>query len=400
VPNDPTEPPGTDVTTTAKRRPRILVVNLGRRGGVTEYGWLMTRAVARHAEVAAIFSAFAENRGKYASLDIPLLEVETFSSPLGLLLSFLAVRRFARIARFARGFRPDVVYYPGGHAWKPLLDLLLPRSAKTVHTVHDPSLHPGEDSLASRLLSWANRRRASGYVLLSEPQRADFMARHGLQPSRVAVIPHGVFDDYEPTPGEASELMTRLGVGLSDPRPFLLFVGRLRWYKGIDTLLEAYAGVAPQQAGPLVIAGSGDLGDHERALLESLRGRPVSFVNAWLSDGDMAALVAGARFVVLPYRSATQSGVIPLASAFGIPAIASATGGLVDQVVPDETGWLFPPGDAAALRALLVRAYALDDAAYRRVSVRAREHAATAWSWDVLARRLLDFCASLGPRAT
>ena len=382
-------------TPAAAHSTRILVINLGRRGGVTEYGWLMTRALSRHAEVAAIYSAFADNRDKWAGFDGPRLEVRTFSGPVSLLLSFLAIGRFVRIRRFAHAFRPDVIYYPGGHAWKPLLDLLLPRSAPTVHTVHDPNLHPGEDSLAFRLLSWANRRRAAGFVLLSQRLRAGFMARHGLHASQVVVIPHGVFDDYHSASSSASELTARLGIGLSDPRPYVLFVGRLRWYKGIDTLLEAYAMLTPADAGPLVIAGSGELTERDKESLQALRGRPVSFVNTWLSDADMAGLVSAARFVVLPYRSATQSGVIPMASAFGIPAIASAAGGLVEQVVDGETGWLFPPGDAPALHALLVRAYATDDADYRRMSLRCREHAATEWSWDVLARRLLDFCETL-----
>jgi glycosyltransferase involved in cell wall biosynthesis len=380
------------------RRLRVLVVNLGRRGGVTEYGWLMARALTQHADVAVIYSAYAENRDKYAGLDGQRLEVRTFSGRISVVLSFFAVNRFARIWRFARRFRPDVIYYPGGHAWKPLLDVLLPRSAPVIHTVHDPNLHPGEDSLASRLLSWANRRRAAGYVLLSQPQRAEFMARYGLQSRQVLVIPHGVFDDYQPATGSTSELTARLGIGLSDPRPYVLFVGRLRSYKGIDTLLQAYAMLTPEDAGPLLIAGSGELGNDEAESLRTLEDRPVSFVNTWLSDADMASLVAGARFVVLPYRSATQSGVIPLASAFGIPALASSTGGLVEQVVDGETGWLFPPGDAGALSTLLARAYAMNDADYRRMSMRCREHAAKEWSWDVLSRRLLDFCESLGNR--
>ncbi len=398
VPNEATRSRGLGEAPTATRRLRILVVNLGRRGGVTEYGWLMGRALTHHAAVAVIYSEFAENRDKYASLDGPRLEVRTFSGRLGLVLSFFAVRRFARIWRFARQFRPDVIYYPGGHAWKPLLDVLLPRSAPTVHTIHDPNLHPGEDSLPFRLLSWANRRRAAGYVLLSQPQRAEFMARYKLDSSRVLVIPHGVFDDYDPASSGASDLTARLGIGVSDPRPYMLFVGRLRWYKGLDTLLEAYALLSPDEAGPLVIAGSGELSDREMEGLRDLRGRPVSFVNRWLSDGDMAGLVSSARFVVLPYRSSTQSGVIPLASAFGIPAIASATGGLVEQVIDGKTGWLFPPEDVKALQALLVRAYAMDEADYRAMSASCREHASTEWSWDVLSRRLLDFCEALDHR--
>jgi glycosyltransferase involved in cell wall biosynthesis len=398
VPNEATRPEGRELAPTAARRLRILVVNLGRRGGVTEYGWLMTRALTRHADVAAIHSEFAENREKYASLDCPRLELRTFSSQIGVVLSFFAVSRFVRIWRFARQFRPDVIYYPGGHAWKPLLDVLLPRSATTVYTVHDANPHPGEDALVIRLLSWANRRRADGYVLLSEAQRAEFMARYGLRSSNVVMIPHGVFDDYEVAAGSARDLNDRTGIRVSDPRPCVLFVGRLRGYKGIDTLLEAYSMLSSEEAGPLVIAGSGDLTHREEERLQALKGRPVSFVNRWLSDADMAALVSSARFVVLPYRSATQSGVIPLASAFGIPAIASATGGLVEQVVDGETGWLFPPGDATALHALLERAYAIDEADYRRMSVNCREYAATEWSWDVLSRRLLGFCEALSLR--
>ena len=380
----------------AVRRLRILVVSLGRRGGLPEYGWLMTRALSEHADVAVIYSAFADNHDKWAALDCPRLEVRTVSGRLSLFLSFLAFTRFARIRRFARQFRPDVVYYPGGHVWKPLLDVLLPRSAATVITVHDPQLHLGEDSLWWRLLDWANRRRATGYVLLNQSQRADYVARFRLHPSQVIVIPHGVFDDYSSTSGETPDVTALTGIGVSDLGRYLLFVGRLRPYKGVETLLKAYGQLAPEEAGPLVIAGSGDLTGIEKDCLHALDGRPVYFVNAWLSDAEIAALVSSARFVVLPYRSATQSGVVPLASAFGIPAIASATNGLVEQVVDGSTGLLFPPGDAGALRALLSRAYAMGEEEYGRMSRQCREHASTSWGWEGLSTQLVGFCESLG----
>ena len=90
---------------------------------------------------------------------------------------------------------------------------------------------------------------------------------------------------------------------------------------------------------PLVIAGSGEFSPAEKELLDSIARRSdVHVVNRWLSDAEISSLVAAARFVVLPYNSATQSGVIPLASAFGTPAIASDTGGLAEQVVDGETG--------------------------------------------------------------
>ena len=380
---------------TSDRRLRILVVTLGRRGGVTEYGWLMTRALARYAEVAVIYSSFADNRAKWSDLDCRRLEVATFTGIKSLLLSFLALARFVRIRRFADRFRPDVVYYPGGHAWKPVLDLLLPRSVATVLTVHDPHLHSGEDSLAWRLLDWANHIHVTGYVLLNESHRADFVARFGIGPGRVAVIPHGVLDDYPSAPDGGPDVAALTGMRPSDVGRYLLFVGRIRPYKGIDTLLRAYALLVPDEAGPLVIAGSGSLSDAEHESLRKLHGRPVYFFNAWLSDTEIAALVASARFVVLPYLSATQSGVIPLASAYGIPAIASATDGLIEQVVDGRTGWLFPPGDVNKLCGLLADAYRIDADNHRRMSEQCREHAYTNWGWEGLASRLISYCESL-----
>ena len=375
-------------------RPRVLVVSLGRLGGVTQYGFAMAKALAAVADVAAITSATAENREKWGSIDIPHLEVATFSGIPGMLASYLSAGRFARIRRFASEFDLDIVYYPGGHAWKPVLDLVLPRRARIVLTVHDPDLHPGEDSLLHRLFHCANRRKADGYVLLNRGQSTAFVERHSLDPVRVAVIPHGVFDDFPrrfPPLGDVDHLAH---IAPHAGR-YLLFIGRIRPYKGIDTLLRAYRDTPGLEDVPLVIAGSGEFSDEERALLESLAERPVEVVNRWLEPEDISALVSSARFVVLPYTSATQSGVIPLASAFGIPSIASDTGGLAEQVVDGETGLLFAVGDSVALGVALDRASQMDEADYRRMSGRAREHAETTWSWDRLARQLLEFCESL-----
>jgi glycosyltransferase involved in cell wall biosynthesis len=321
-------------------RARVLVVSLGRFGGVTEYGWLMGKALAEQADIAVVYSSSAENRDKWRKLDVPRLEIDTFSGIAGMLLSMLSVRRFARIRRFAREFGPDVIYYPGGHAWKPLLDLVLPRTARTVLTVHDPDLHPGEDSLLHRLFDAANRVRVHGYVLLNRSQSAAFIERLGLDSGRVAVIPHGVFEDF---PAEFPALSDVDDLAPIAPHvgDYLLFIGRIRQYKGIDALLAAYRdGVADEV--PLVIAGSGEFSAEERALLEELCDRPVFVVNRWLEPEDVSALVSGARFVVLPYTSATQSGVIPLASAFGVPAMASNTGGIAEQISTARPGSCSP----------------------------------------------------------
>jgi len=376
------------------RRMRVLVVSLGRRGGVTEYGYLMSKALRECCDVAAISSAAAENRERWPELGIPHLEVATFNGVFTMLLSSLAFWRFSSMRTFAREFRPDVIYYPGGHAWKPILGFILPRSAITVLTVHDPELHRGEDTLSFRLLAAVNRLRVYGYVLLNQSQRQAFIDEHNLPPTSVTVIPHGAFDGFVDAVVPLTTFADLSHIERFRGR-FALFVGRIQRYKGIDTLLTAYLAIPAHLRMPLVIAGSGEFSPAERELLRQAESDDVIVVNRWLTDPEAASLVDAARFVILPYTSATQSGVIPLASVFGTPAIASDTGGIAEQVVNGETGMLFPAGDVSALARTLERAFALSELEYLAMSERAREYATANWSWSVLAQQLLDFFRAL-----
>jgi glycosyltransferase involved in cell wall biosynthesis len=357
----------------------------------------MGKALAEQCELAAVYSSTAENADKWQTLGVPHLRIDTFSGMAGMLLSMFSVRRFARIRRFARQFDPDIIYYPGGHAWKPVLDLVLPRRARVVATIHDPHLHPGEDSLAHRAFDALNRLRAHGYVLLNRSQRDAYIDRFALEPGTVTVLPLGALDEVRSQPRAPSEVPSFSGLR-SIAGSYLLFVGRIRSYKGISTLLEGYRDSVAQPGVPLVIAGSGAFSAEERALLDSLSGADVHVINRWLDIEDISALIASARFVVIPYSSATQSGVIPLASALGVPTIASDAGGLSEQVLDGSTGFLFSAGDADALGASLLEALGMDELAYQRMSRNARAYAEEHWSWRSLASQLLDFCTSLSTR--
>jgi len=377
----------------ATERLRVLVVSLGRRGGVTTYGRMMAGGLAEHWDVAAVYSSYADDARQWDASEFPHLGVETFSGIASMAVSFLSWRRFARIARFAKEFAPHVIYYPGGHAWKPVLDLILPRNALTVLTIHDPELHHGEDSLAHRVFNASNRAHVDGFVLLNRAQSTPYATRYGIEPSRIAVIPHGIFDE-ELQARRAPEQVPSIAHLAPLVGRFLLFAGRIQRYKGIDVLVDAYGRVDPACRLPLVIAGSGEFSAQEKAGIEA-GGSDVSVVNQWLSSVEIATLVDAARFVVLPYTSATQSGVIPLASAFGTPAIASDTGGLAEQVRDGVTGLLVPPNDPAALAGAIELACRMPQQRYTAMSQACREFARTEWDWSVLAGSLVDFFSSL-----
>jgi glycosyltransferase involved in cell wall biosynthesis len=103
----------------------------------------------------------------------------------------------------------------------------------------------------------------------------------------------------------------------------------------------------------------------------------------YVPDEELTDLLARHHLVVLPYRSATQSGIVPLAHAAGRPVVATAVGGLVESVRDGVDGVLVPPDDAAALADGLERA-AVDLAAL------AAGAAAVSTSWDDVATAVLQ----------
>lgn len=169
-------------------------------------------------------------------------------------------------------------------------------------------------------------------------------AGNGLVGSRLPfqVIPNFLSDDLAAPGSGWDEYMAQL-----PDEEFLLFVGDLRPFKGIDVLLRAYAGMAG--APPLVLIGQ-ITQDAPGAFPPNVRA-----LGSWPHGAVMAAWrrsLAG----LLPSVGYETFGIAALEGmASGRPVIASRIGGLADVVVDGETGYLVPPGDAGALRRAIER---------------------------------------------
>jgi len=123
-------------------------------------------------------------------------------------------------------------------------------------------------------------------------------------------------------------------------------VGR---YKGIDVLLQAWSSLADRPADwRLVIAGQSEGGVAWPAGDGSVERR-----DRLILDDEAIELFRRCAVLVLPYIGATQSALVAAAYSFGRPVIVSDSGALPEYVVPGETGWVVPAGDAGALAAAL-----------------------------------------------
>jgi glycosyltransferase involved in cell wall biosynthesis len=131
----------------------------------------------------------------------------------------------------------------------------------------------------------------------------------------------------------------------------LLCYGAVRPYKGVDLALDALARVDPGLRIKLVVAGRFWAGKRELELqVQRLGlGDRVELRDRYVTNDETALLFAASDAVLLPYRSASQSGVAAMAFSYRKPIVATAVGGLPAVVRDGENGFLCPPGDAAAL---------------------------------------------------
>ena len=141
---------------------------------------------------------------------------------------------------------------------------------------------------------------------------------------------------------------------------YFLYLGRLSHEKGVETLIEAAAGTALQ----IRIAGEGP----ERERLERLAagsGAQVEFVGHRSGD-ELERLVAESRAVVVPSRWPENCPLVVLeAMAVAKPVIASRVGGIPELAREGQEGLLVPHGEAAPLRAAMLRLAESDELTVR-----------------------------------
>lgn len=276
-----------------------------------------------------------------------------------------------------RGFDVVELDYPffGGAEWVWLWKIIFGRRARLVVTYHMDVIGSGLIDLVFRFYGALFLRpilRAADRILVNS---RDYATHSRLAPfasdAKVIGLPFAV--DVE-----------RFSAATKAPaEPTALFVGgldRAHYFKGIDVLLRAFAGVAwKYPTARLVIVGDGDLRPtYEKQARELGISNRVSFLGG-VPDQKLPDVYRQASFHVLPSIDRSEAfGLVTLeAAASGIPSIVSDLPGVRTVVVPDETGLVVPPGDVPILEMALDRLFAdplATQAMGKAARVRAEKH--------------------------
>lgn len=331
---------------------RIVLLYLGRKGAGPMYSLEMAKALCsnnNNTTLLTIVSEYAENIESWESLvvenpNIKLIKVNTYRSNLEFILKTLNLKCFFNIRAAIKEFNPDILYSTMTHFWDLIIFFLCPPKVRKIKTIHDPILHSGENGIIKKFFHSLEFKQSDKTIVLSKCAFPE-LKRKGIQTENVIYIPHANFGGY----------MSKEYSPIENISYRILFLGRISKYKGLGLLLEAMRLVAmidPRIC--LVVAGHGDCSEYAPLFNELASNLELHI--RWINDNEIEGIVNSVDFLVLPYLDSSQSGIIPLAYAFGRPVIATKVGGLTEQVV-DSTGILVEPNNPIALANAITSMY-------------------------------------------
>jgi glycosyltransferase involved in cell wall biosynthesis len=227
-------------------------------------------------------------------------------------------------------------------------------------------------------------RLASAFAVHNSADRALLEQHYDLAGRPVAVLPIGAFDHYR---------------GAEDTEPVrpcppevcnLLYFGVIRWYKGLEDLIEAFDSLEPDEVDRYWLTVVGETWEGYEApakLIERSRYRDrITFVNRYVSDEEVSGFFAGADAVVLPYRRASTSGPLHIAMGYGLPVLLADVESLNESAEGYGGVVSVPPANPAELTKGIRRVAALEGEEFEHPN-----------SWEGTAESYAElFAAALG----
>ncbi len=307
------------------------------KGGIARFSGLLADALREHRGDEVVPLAFRALFPAFLAKGAETLLPETVR--LVLFNPFSWLETIQRI----RSLKPDVLLVA---SWTGILAPLFYvvrrlTGIRMVVLLHNFSSHESFffEPFMQRLLAAS----AEGFLTLSGAVSEQVHAAFPAVP--LCTLFHPV---YEPEGSLPSVVDARHELHLDASSPVLLFFGYVRHYKGLDIMLRAMPAILRREpALRLVLAGHfyEDLSFYRRLVDHLGLGGNVDLYPGYVPLERTALYFAAADAVVLPYRSATQSGVVQLAYGYGLPVIVTPVGALPEMVRSGQTGWV--AGDAS-----------------------------------------------------
>ncbi len=229
------------------------------------------------------------------------------------------------------------------------------KKINTCISIHDPKSHTGEENWRDDIVNKVYYKLSKGFVFYSTFSKKEFSRIYPniKSPFRViSLLPYTYIRNFLRKTKE----------------DYILFFGRLSYYKGIDILLHSIPKVLdkfPNQK--FIIAGSNQYDYSLNEFKNQKLYDNVKFIDKYLSIEEVAEYISCSKFIVCPYREATQSGVLMTAFASDKFVITTNVGSFNEYVINGQNGIVINP-DADSLSIGIINA--LHKSNYKRYNTK------------------------------
>lgn len=252
---------------------------------------------------------------------------------------------------------PDLVIF---RYWMPFFAPCFGSIAKTIKKNSDAkilficdNIIPHEKRFGDEMLTRLAFKHVDYFVVQSKSVEKD-LQEFNLDRKPHLLTHHPLYDNYgvrQDRDNSRKFLKEKYGVNTSTTDDVILFFGYIRKYKGLDILLDAMPEVISNRNIKLIIAG--EFYDDEKKYLNKLTDLNLSenifLVKEFIPNDDVKFFFSACDLVVLPYLSATQSGIIPVAYFYDKPVVVTDVGALTEVVEDGNTGYVVKPNDEGSL---------------------------------------------------
>ncbi|MBQ7709506.1 MAG: glycosyltransferase [Bacteroidales bacterium] len=359
------------------------------RGGISQFNSSMLVGLGKcHVTRALSFSRQYPNflfpgKTQYVTPEDEAMPVEAEA-----VLDTINPLTWIKTARMIREWKPDLLLMRYWMSWfAPSLGYVA-RHCGCKSVVVVDNVIPHEAHWFDKPLNRFFLNSCTGFVCLSDAVEKDLLS---LRPNAPHILlPHPLYAHFGPkiSREEAASIL-----GVDPSKKTLLFFGLIREYKGLDILLETFRDLPEDYQ--LIIAGEpyGSFDKYQK-IIDSLPGKDrVYLFPNYIRDSEVKRYFCAADVAVLPYRTATQSGISSIACHFDLPMVVTDVGGLKGTIGARGTGIVAsePSPEAVGME---VRRF-FEEPGLRERCLEAIGLEKERLGWDRFCQQLTDFADTL-----
>lgn len=359
------------------------------RGGIAQFNNELFKSLEKVSDVKAFNFTTQYPKvlfpGKTQFVDIQKEMKEFDSLPV---LSSINPISYLSTIKAIRKFDPDVVLTT---FWMPFFGpslgtvcKQLKSKAKCISILHN--VIPHEKRIGDKQLTQYYLKQQDGFCVMSETVEKDLKTWHSAP--RYFLRSHPLYGQFGPL---VDKKIAKQKFGIQSDQKVLLFFGFIRKYKGLDLLIEAFSKL--QEDTVLLITGEcyGDFSVFEDQI-KNLGIDPdrIKSVIKYIPDSEVATIFSASDLCILPYRSATQSGIASISKFYKLPMVVTPVGELPNEVKNLETGLVAASSDPEDLAKSIHKALDLLPTFKKELQSELEEN-----TWSNFSAKLVDFIQSV-----